>query len=207
MSNGKYEFCRLPFGLKNAPLIFQRALDDILRDQIGKCFYIYIDDVIIFSPDQETHYKDIKCIIKLLYDANMRLSREKSSFFQSSIEYLGFLVTKNGITTCNDKVEAINKFPTPKTVKELRSFLGLSNYYRRFIKDYAAIAKPLTSILRGSIGQISSKKSGNTSIIFNIEADNAFKQIKNILSSDVILLYPKYDKPYELATDASNFTI
>lgn len=144
VNNGKYEFCRLPFGLKNAPSIFQRAIDDILREEIGKCCHVYIDDIIIFSDSERNHIYDITKIFKKLLNANMRVSLEKSKFFKTSVEYLGFIVSTKGIKTCPSKVEAIVNYEVPSTLRGLRSFLGLAGYYRRFVKDYASIAKPLT---------------------------------------------------------------
>jgi len=102
VNNGKYEFCRLPFGLKNAPSIFQRAIDDVLREQIGKTCYVYVDDVIIFSECKEQHVKHIDWVLKSLYDAGMRISQEKSKFFKKAVEYLGFVVTRGGLQTSPD---------------------------------------------------------------------------------------------------------
>ena len=145
--NGKYEFCRLPFGLKNAPSIFQRAIDDVLREQIGKTCYVFVDDVIIFSENMENHVKHIAWVLDRLYEANMRVSREKSHFFKESVEYLGFLVSRGGIKTCPNKVKAIHSYEQPTTLFNVRSFLGLASYYRCFIKDFASIAKPISDIL------------------------------------------------------------
>lgn len=101
--NGKYEFCRLPFGLKNAPGIFQRAIDDVLREHIGRYCFVYIDDVIIFSQDKEDHLKHVEAVLKSLLEANMRVSVEKSKFFKTELEYLGFQISKGGIKTCPQK--------------------------------------------------------------------------------------------------------
>jgi hypothetical protein len=124
INNGKYEFCRLPFGLKNAPSIFQRAIDDVLRENIGKFLHFYIDDIIVFSSTADDHLRHLEWVLKRLIDANMAVSIEKSIFFRESVEYLGFVVGRNGITTCKSKVEAIASFPEPQNLFELRSFLG-----------------------------------------------------------------------------------
>lgn len=155
VNNGKYEFTRLPFGLKNAPSIFQRALDDILREHIGKICYIYIDDIIVFSPDAETHSKNLEKIFETLNNANIKCQLDKCEFYKNKVEFLGFVISDKGIETNPKKVEAIANYPCPKTVKELRAFLGLSGYYRRFIMGYATLAKPLTTLLRGEDGRIS----------------------------------------------------
>lgn len=208
VKNGKYEFTRLPFGLKNAPAIFQRTLDDILRKLIGKICYVYIDDIIIFSKDEETHAQNIREVFETLREANMKVQIDKCEFFKKEIEFLGFLVSSEGITTNPTKVQAIVDFPSPKTLKDLRSFLGLSGYYKRFIKDYAKITKPLTNLLRGEAGRISKNQSKNRLIQLNKEAIEAFNQVKNsLISREVILTYPNYQKEFHLTTDASKHAI
>lgn len=204
VNNGKYEFCRLPFGLKNAPSIFQRTIDDILREDIGKTCQVYMDDIIIFSPDKISHLDHVENILKKVGDAGMRISAEKSRFFKKKVEFLGFVVTDQGIKTCPGKVKDIEEFNLPQSLKTLRSFLGLAGYYRRFIKDYADIAKPLTKYLEGENGHVSAKKSKNVRITLNAEALAAFNKLKKVLASeDVLLTYPDYNKRFELTTDAS----
>lgn len=154
LNGAKYEFVRMPFGLKNAPSIFQRCVDNILRPYIGKFAYVYIDDVLIFSNSEEEHMEHINIIVKALHDANMKISREKSHFFSNTIEFLGHIIKNGRITVDPEKSCAMQNYPIPKTLKELRSFLGLTGYYRRFIRDYAKLAKPLTIHLRGENGQV-----------------------------------------------------
>lgn len=204
VGNGKYEFCRLPFGLKNAPSIFQRAIDDVLRERIGKSCYVYIDDVIIFSQNMKDHVEHIAWVLDRLYEANMRVSREKSNFFKENVEFLGFVVSRGGISTSPDKVEAIRKYEQPTTLFSLRSFLGLASYYRCFIKDFASIARPLTDLLKGDNGKVGANQSKKIQIKFNESQLQAFNKLKEVLTSeDVMLLYPDYKKPFDLTTDAS----
>jgi len=208
INNGKFEYCRLAFGLKNAPAIFQRAIDDVLRPLIGKVCHVYVDDVIIFSKTSEQHVKDILAVLDRLYEANMRVSAEKSKFFRTEVEYLGFVVSAKGIKTCPKKINAIVNFEQPKSLRALRSFLGLAGYYRRFVRDYAQIAKPLTKLLRGSNGTVTAKQSKKVPIQFDEEATEAFLKIKNILASEeILLLYPDYKKTFDLTTDASSAAI
>lgn len=111
VNGAKYEFIRMPFGLKNAPSIFQRCVDDILREYIGKFAYVYIDDVLIYSSTVEEHMEHIRIIINALHNANMKISDEKSNFFQDSVKYLGHIIKHNRITVDPKKVETIkNKF-------------------------------------------------------------------------------------------------
>lgn len=204
VGNGKYEFCRLPFGLKNAPSIFQRAIDDVLREQIGKTCYVYVDDVIIFSENEEDHIKHISWVLERLFEANMRVSREKSHFFKESVEYLGFIVSRGGIKTSPEKVEAIRNYEQPTTLFNVRSFLGLASYYRCFIKDFASIAKPLTDILKGENGKVSASQSRKIKINLNEEQLQTFEKLREILASEeVMLLYPDFKRPFDLTTDAS----
>ena len=205
VNNGKYEYCRLPFGLKNAPSIFQRAIDDILRDQIGKTCHVYIDDVIIFSKSEEEHCEHITWVLAKLLEANMRVSVEKSKFFKTSVEYLGFLVSMDGLSTSPEKIETIKNYPQPGTLFHLRSFLGLASYYRCFIKDYAKMAKPLTDELKGENGKVSASQSKKIKIQLNENQISAFKKIRQILiSEDVMLKYPDFKKTFDLTTDASS---
>lgn len=201
INNGKYEFTRMPFGLKNAPAIFQRAIDDVLRQYIGKICYVYIDDVIIFGKTLDEALRNLGTILKALNDANLKIQLDKSEFLHQEIEFLGYVITSDGIKPNVKKIAAIEKYPEPTTIKELRSFLGMMGYYRRFVKDFAKIAKPLTNLLRGE-GCHSNKK-----VKFDENQKRCFMRMKSLLSSSDILIYPDYSKPFTLTTDASDFAI
>lgn len=208
INNAKYEFKRLPFGLKNAPSIFQRALDDVLRDHIGKICFVYIDDIIIFSQNKAEHSKHLKTIFDVLLKANFKVQLNKCEFFKSNVKFLGFIISEDGVKKDPDKVKTIKDFPTPKTIKDLRSFLGLSGFYRKFIQDYARMAKPLTILLRGEGGRVSKSKSSKIPVMFNKEATEAFEKIKqSLISDDVILTYPDFNKDFYLTTDASKYAL
>lgn len=138
-----------------------------------------------------------------LQEANIRVSLEKSNFFESSVEYLGFIVSADGIRTCPSKVATIKNFPTPTNLFQVRSFLGLIRYYRRFIYNFAKIA--LTDILKGVNESVSQYRSKKIPIIFNDEQTKAFIELRNILASDsVMLLYPDFNQPFDLTTGASS---
>lgn len=202
INNGKYEFTRMPFGLKNAPAIFQRAIDDVLRQYIGKICYVYMDDVIVFGRTFEEALRNLETIIKALNDANLKIQLDKSEFLHQEIEFLGYVIGSAGIKPNPQKIEAIQRYPSPKSIKDLRSFLGMMSYYRRFVKDFAKIAKPLTNLLRGEKNMSSSKK-----IKLNEAEVKCFEKMKSILSSTDVLAYPDHTKPYILTTDASDFAI
>lgn len=202
INNGKYEFTRMPFGLKNAPAIFQRAIDDVLRDHIGKICYVYIDDVIVFGKTLEEHLQNLNIILKTLNEANLKIQMDKSEFLHQEVEFLGYIICSEGVKPNNNKIEVIKKYPEPRTIKELRSFLGMLSYYRRFVKDFAKIAKPLTNLLRGEGNPKSNKQ-----INLTLEGKLCFEKMKNLLSSSDILIYPDFSKTFILTTDASDFAI
>lgn len=207
INHAKFHFKRMPFGLKNAPSIFQRCVNEILHEFIGKFAYVYIDDVIIFSNSEEEHMQHISLIFKALHGANMKISEEKSKFFKGDIEFLGHIIKHNKITVDPEKIATIRDYEIPKSLKQLRSFLGLAGYYRKFIRDYAKITKPLTIHLRGENGQIKAKQSSKIRINLDQAAMDAFERIKTLLQERVELYQPDFSKPFELTTDASNFAI
>lgn len=207
VNHAKYHFKRMPFGLKNARSIFQRCVNDILHEFIGKFAYVYIDDVLIFSHTEEEHMIYISLVTKALYDAHMKISNEKSHFFKQKIEYLGHIITHNKITVDPEKVMTIRDYPMPTTLKQLRSFLGLSGYYRKFIKDYAKITKPLTIHLRGENGMVKANQSAKIPITLDDAALEAAEKIKMLLQEKIELYQPDFSKPFDLTTDASNFAI
>lgn len=209
VNNGKYEFVRLPFGLKNAPAIFQRVMDDVLHEHIGKICYVYIDDIIIFGETLDEQIKNLKIILETLRKANFKIQPDKSEWLKSEVEFLGFIVSQKGLKPNPKKIESIQRYPEPTNLKELRAFLGLSGYYRRFVKNYAKIAKPLTKFLKGENGhkQVSKNESRNFKIELDQDGKKAFKLLKDILSSEDVLAFPDFQKPFLLTTDASNKAI
>ena len=163
-----------------------------------------MDDIIIYSSNEHDHVNHIAAVLKKLYEANMRVSPEKSDFFKTSVEYLGFKVSNKGISTSPSKTEAILHYQQPSTLFALRSFYGLASYYRCFIKDFAKIAKPLTDILKGDNGKISAHQSKKIKIKLQPTQVQAFEKLKQVITSeDVLLMYPVFNKPFDLTTDAS----
>lgn len=207
INGAKYEFIRMPFGLKNAPSIFQRCVDDILRPYIGKFAYVYVDDVLIYSNSPEEHMAHVKTIINALHDANMKISSEKSHFFKTSTEFLGHIIKGGRITVDPEKTKTILNYPIPKNLKELRGFLGLAGYYRKFVKDFSKIVKPMTIYLRGEEGRVGKNQSAKIAIELDEAAIEAFEEIKRKLCEHIELYQPDFNKPFELTTDASNFAI
>jgi len=134
---GHFEYLVMPFGLRNAPSVFQRFIQDVLGDVIGSFVQVYLDDIIIYSKDEETHVKHVRNVLTLLIENGHYVKKEKCDFHVTQTTFLGFTISTNGLTMDKDKVKSVVEWPTPKNLNELQSFLGLCNFYRRFIKNFA----------------------------------------------------------------------
>ena len=146
---GFYECDTMPFGATNAPATFQRLMHDCLGELNMNWCIVYLDDIIIFSDTKEEHLKILEAVFQKLCAAGLKLKPSKCFFFREEIEYLGHVVSGKGISTNPKKVEAVSKWPTPKTVYDIRSFLGFVGYYRRFIKNFSRITKPIREVITG----------------------------------------------------------
>ncbi|KAK0040803.1 Retrovirus-related Pol polyprotein from transposon 17.6 [Biomphalaria pfeifferi] len=189
--DGLYQYKVMPFGMKNAPATFQRMINALLAD-MENC-HAYIDDVVIFSQDFSSHCKQLHCLFTKLLHAKITVNLSKSDFCQASIQYLGHIVGQGQVKPVMAKVEAIQAFPIPADRKQLRRFLGMSGYYRKFCENFSVIASPLTNLLRK-----------NVRFTWTDECQKAFNQIKQILSSSPILMAPDFGKTFRLAIDASD---
>lgn len=197
VNNGHYEYVRMPFGLKNAPATFQRVMDNIFKEYLYKFCFVYMDDIVIFSKSLQEHITHIEQIFSKLREFNLKVQLDKSEFLRKEVAYLGHVITPEGIKPNPDKIETIKKYPLPKTQKEIKAFLGLIGYYRRFIKDFARITQPFTKCL---------KKNSKIDIT-NTEYLESFNLCKQILINAPILQYPDFQKTFILTTDASNVAI
>ena len=137
--NGKYEFLRFPFGLRNARATIQHMMDDVLRGCIRKFCYVYTDDIIVYGSTTQEHLEILRKVFHCLREARLRVNLEKTTFMRTEVEFLGYVVTKDGFLPDRGKVKVILDIPPPKTLKELKSFVGLTYYYRRFIKDFEVV--------------------------------------------------------------------
>jgi len=147
-NSGHYEYLRMPFGLRNAPATFQRCMNNILRPLLNKHCLVYLDDIIIFSTSLTEHLNSLQLVFSKLAEANLKLQLDKCEFLKKEASFLGHIVTPNGIKPNPLKVKAIVSYPIPTKVKEIRAFLGLTGYYRKFIPNFADIAKPMTKCLK-----------------------------------------------------------
>lgn len=202
---GLYEFDRMAFGLCNAPSTFQRLMQTCLGDQNQESLLIYLDDVIVFSPDFDTHLTHLDVIFSRLTSHGLKLKPSKCCLLRQEVQYLGHRVSNKGVSPDPDKVKCVQGWPTPRTVKELRSFLGLAGYYRRFVKDFAKIASPLHELLTGLGPTQSSKKRPSHALTgWNHTCDVAFATLKEALTTSPILAFADFTLPFVLYTDASN---
>ena len=188
----KYEFNRCPFGLSQAPAYFQRLVHEVLR---GITFaFGYLDDMLIFSPNNETHLKHLKEVFQRLREADLKLKASKCNFFKKHIQYLGHLVSGEGIEPLPEKLESLKEMPPPTNPREVRQFLGLAGYYRKFVPKYADIARPLTNLTKQDVPYEWTNRCQQT-----------FEFFKEMLLKEPILKYPDPKKPYTLFTDASKY--
>lgn len=146
---GLFEYLKMPFGLTNAPSCFQRYINLTLSEFINSNeVQVYLDDVMIATETIDQNIEILKRVLKLFSDKDLNLRLDKCQFFMEKINFLGFHISRAGLESCRHKVEAVLKFPVPKTIHDVRSFLGLTGYFRRFIKNYARVSKPLSDLLR-----------------------------------------------------------
>ena len=196
---GLYEFTVMTFGLRNAAQTFQRHLNAVLGD-LSFCF-VYIDDILVFSETPEEHLCHLKTLFERLKKHYIIVNPAKCIFGQSEVNYLGHTITPAGIHPLTEKVSAINNFPKPETVKDLRCFLGMINFYRRFVPNAASIQAPLHQFLRNS------RKNDRTPISWTEETENAFAECKNNLLNATLLAHPSESAALRLTTDASDAAI
>ena len=186
----------MPFGLTNAPAVFQRLMQQViipLNPATGPDFVsVYLDDVLVFSHNLEDHLLHLKAVIEKLADVGLKLKPEKCRFAQKELEYLGHVVSRDGLRTSPRLVDAVRNFPVPKTVQDVRRFLGLSSYYRKFIPNFAKIACPLHRLT-----------CSNTPLLWSPECQGAFQELTERLSTSPVLAYPNYGRGFVLETDAS----
>ena len=204
---GFYECNRMPFGLCNAPATFQRLMQEVLGDLFLRGVVVYLDDIIIHSKTVQEHFRLLREVFSRLRKAGLKLSPSKCKFFQETIEVLGHVVSGDGIACDEKKLDAVRKWPVPQDVTDLQRFLGFTGYYRRFIKDYAKIARPLTNLLQGNCSKKQRAKrkpsSGAAEWCWGEEQQKAFTELIERMTSPPVLCYPDYTKPFIVRTDAS----
>ncbi|GBG63523.1 hypothetical protein CBR_g38591 [Chara braunii] len=197
---GTWQWVRCPMGICNAPATFQRAMNVTFQNFVNKtrltqgminfCVIVYMEDILVYSETYHGHAQHIEWTLGALRDAGFKIALEKSEFFLSEISFLGYLVTRGGLRPDSRKVAAVREAPVPMSLTQVRAFLGLASYYRRFIKGFAAIARPLTNLLRK-----------DQSFQWDAECEQAFVTLKETLATALILIRPDPAKQYILITD------
>ena len=191
-SSGLYQFRVLPFGVCNGVPTFQRLMDYVLSGLSWKICLLYLDDVIVFSKTFDEHVQNLDLVLTRLKASGLKASSRKCHFFRPEVHFLGHVVSKNGVSTDESKTQCVRDWPQPRNVKEVRQFMGLCAYYRRFIHQFAKIARPLH--------QLTEK---NKPFVWTNDCQSAFVELKKLLTTSPVLAYPVVGLPYVLETDAS----
>jgi hypothetical protein len=189
--HGHFEFLVMPFGLSNAPSTFQALMNIVLKPFLRRCVLVFFDDILVYSATWTEHLQHLRAVFDVLRQHQLHLKRSKCTFATTSVHYLGHAISKEGVAMDATKVAAVQSWPQPRSVRGLRGFLGLSGYYRRFIRDYGTITAPLTQLLR---------KEG---FRWSEEADAAFSALKGALCSAPVLQLPDFAATFVVDCDAS----
>ena len=190
--NGHYEFLVMPFGFTNAPAIFQSLMNELFRSQLRKFILVFFYDILIYSNSMTEHLGHLRTVFKILKTNLLYAKFSKCVFCNNQVEYLGHVISTAGVSTDPHKIKAILDWLLPSNIKQLRGFLGLTGYYRRFIKGYGIICKPLTQLLKQDAYR------------WNEEATTTFNQLKNVMTQPLVLALPDLTKQFIIETDASN---
>ena len=193
---GHYEFLVMPFGLTNAPATFMHLMQQTFRKFLDDFVIVFIDDILVYGKTKEEHYNHLRIVLQVLRDKQLYAKLSKCEFFQGEIGFLGHVINQYGIKMESSKVNAVTSWPPPKNIHELRSFLGLAGYYRRFVKDFSLIASPLTSLLHK-----------DTKYEWTAQRDNAFNELKKAVSTAPIFIIPDPHLPHTVVADASGYAI
>ncbi|KAK3085975.1 hypothetical protein FSP39_011528 [Pinctada imbricata] len=193
---GLYEFKTMPMGLSTASATFQRLMELVLQGLNWTTCIIYLDDIVCFATTFEEHMVRVDQVLASIGESGLKLKPEKCSLLQDRVNFLGHVVSKDGILPSNENVAKILKWTSPKSVTEIRQFLGMTSYYRRFIKDYAIIARPLINLTKR-----------DTEYVWDQACQESFEKLKRILASPEIMAYPREDKEFILDCDASGESI
>jgi len=189
-TTGHYEYLRMPFGLKSAPSTFQRLMNQVFLGLIGTRCFVYLDDLIVFGETLQEHHERLREIFERLRQVNLKIEPDKCEFLKTELSYLGHVVTSEGVKPDPQKVKAIKDFPTPRNTTDLKSFLGLAGYYRKFIPQFSKIAKPLNDLLKK-----------NQIWRWEQEQIDSFHLLQTALTQEPVLQYPDFTKTFVLTAD------
>nr|AAL82656.1 retrotransposon protein, putative, unclassified [Oryza sativa Japonica Group]AAM18147.1 Putative gag-pol polyprotein [Oryza sativa Japonica Group] len=189
--DGLYEFLVIPFGLTNALATFQSLMNDVLRPFLRRFVLVFFDDILVYSPTWTSHLQHLRTVFTALWAAQLFVKHTKCSFGDPSVAYLGHIISQHGFAMDAAKIQAVAEWPRPRSPKELRGFLGLASYYRKFIQDFGSVAAPLTQLLR------------KDSFAWAPATDDAFQRLKLALTTTPVLSLPDFNRPFVVECDAS----
>jgi transposase InsO family protein len=193
---GQYEFTREPMGICCGPPVYQREMQRALAGLTGECVLVYLDDLVIYSNSIEEHAQHLRAVLSRLREHGLTLKKEKCAWAQEEVELLGYVISSQGIRAHPDKVHAIASLASPRTVREVRSLLGMAGYYRQTVKDFARITEPLVKLTRK-----------HARFEWGDPQQRAFEAVKSALTSNEVMAYPQVNKPFKLFTDASQYAV
>lgn len=192
----KFQFTRMPFGLKGSPITWQVYLTEKLGQLLHANVMVYMDDILSYNKTTEGHEKTLRKIFQILRDCGLKIKIEKTKLFAREIKYLGHVINQDGVKPDEKNIEAVRKFPVPKNLKELQRFLGMASYFRKFIRNFAKKAAPLHQLCRKNVNFTWSK-----------QCQEAFETLKNALITAPVLAYPNFAKKFYISVDASNYAV
>jgi hypothetical protein len=185
----------MPFGLTNAPTTFQSLMNDLFRPYLRKFILVFFDDILVYSTSWEDHLTHLQTVLQILADNELFAEESKCRFGVTQVDYLGHIISEQGVSVDPTKIQTVIEWPTPTTTKGVRRFLGLVGYYRKFIRHFGSIAAPLTRLLT------------NEGFHWNEEADMAFSKLKTTLTSSLVLRLPDFSQGFVVECDASGIRL
>jgi hypothetical protein len=189
---GLYEFLVMSFGLTNAPAYFMYLMNSVFMTELNKFVVVFIDDILIYSKNEKEHAKHLRIVLQRLRDQKLYAKFSKCEFWLKSVRFLVHTISQDGISVDPSKVQEVMDWKPPESVHQIRSFLGLAGYYRRFIPDFSRIAKPMTELLKKGVNYVWSEA-----------CEQAFHTLRQHLTSAPVLVQPDNSKPFEVFCDAS----
>ena len=190
---GLYQFARMPYGLSQAGATFQRLIDKVIGPELEPFAFPHLDDIILVTESYEEHLKWLEPVLQRITETGLTINREKSVFGNTEVKYLGVLVNRDGFRPDPDKIEPVISFPVPQNLKQLRRFMGMASWYRKFLKDFATIAEPLTAL---------TKK--DRQYVWGDAQQEAFEKRKALIASARVLARPVFDAQFVVQTEASD---
>uniref|UniRef100_A0A0A9D2Z3 Integrase catalytic domain-containing protein n=1 Tax=Arundo donax TaxID=35708 RepID=A0A0A9D2Z3_ARUDO len=194
--SGHYEFCVMPFGLSDAPPTFQGGMNQMLEPMLRKFVLVFMDDILVYSPTLEDHMQHVAQVLAILQAHRFQVKKSKCSFAQQRLAYLGHVISAQGVVTDLEKIKAVRDWPSPTNVKELRSFLGLAGYYRKFVRNFGIISRSVTELLKK-----------DTFFVWTSEKEQSFQVLKEALVQAPVLALSDFSKQFTIETDACEYGI